>query len=175
MGGGWEQQQQRSVRERLGRGHSRQTGWSSRQQWQQWQAFQSIAAGTGICTDSRYAARRAARQRTPAATLVLRSASSSVVLPWSTCPITVTTAGRGTASASCRASLPPRLPAASTANFPNSRAASSAASGDTRSCRELHCSPSSASTSSTRSSGASAGADGGEVPVSGLAGRQAGT
>ena len=101
------------------------------------------------------------RARTPAATLVLRSASSSVVLPWSTCPITVTTAGRGTASASSRASLPPRLPATSTANFPNSRAASSAASGGTRSCRELHCSPSSASTSSTRSSGASVGGGGG--------------
>jgi hypothetical protein len=36
----------------------------------------------------------------PAATLVLRRASSRVVLPWSTCPIMVTTGGLSTASLS---------------------------------------------------------------------------
>ena len=40
----------------------------------------------------------------PATTLVLRIASSSVVLPWSTWPITVTTGGRGTASMSSSSS-----------------------------------------------------------------------
>lgn len=40
----------------------------------------------------------------PAATDVFRRASRSVVLPWSTCPMIVTTGGRGTASLlrSCR-------------------------------------------------------------------------
>ncbi len=36
----------------------------------------------------------------PAATEVLRRASSRLVLPWSTCPMTVTTGGRSIASTS---------------------------------------------------------------------------
>ncbi|RMZ57705.1 hypothetical protein APUTEX25_001905 [Auxenochlorella protothecoides] len=90
-----------------------------------------------------------------AASAVRRSASSSVVFPWSTWPITATTAGRGAASGASLDDDEATAAASgsSTAATPSSMAASSASSGDTSSCSEPGGEPRLARMPSSRDSG----------------------